>query len=104
MPERAAIVTGASRGIGLALAELLADEGYALTVSARKPDTLDAAAERLRERGGGIEPVPATPAAPAAAAEVAGRHPARFGRLDVHVNTAGSAIGATTPDHQTKHV
>ena len=50
MPDRAAIVTGASRGIGLALAETLAAEGYGLTISARKPDTLEAAAERLREQ------------------------------------------------------
>src|SRR6478752_5270443 len=69
MPERAAIVTGASRGIGLALAETLADEGYALTVSARKPDTLEAAAERLRERGVEVEAVPANLADPDAAAE-----------------------------------
>jgi NAD(P)-dependent dehydrogenase (short-subunit alcohol dehydrogenase family) len=34
-----AIVTGGSRGIGLALAEVLADEGYGVTVTARKPDT-----------------------------------------------------------------
>ena len=45
MPERAAIVTGASRGIGFALAEVLGEEGHALTISARKPDTLEQAAE-----------------------------------------------------------
>ena len=50
MAERAAIVTGASRGIGLALAEVLADEGYGLTIAARKPDTLERAANTLRAR------------------------------------------------------
>ena len=104
MPERAAIVTGASRGIGLALAETLADEGYALTVSARKPDTLEAAAERLRGRGVEVEAVPANLADADAAAEVVGRHRDRFGRLDVLVNNAGVGIGATATDHQTKHV
>src|SRR3954471_15762812 len=104
MPERAAIVTGASRGIGLALAEMLADEGYALTVSARKPDTLEAAAKRLRERGVEVEAVPANLADPDAAAEVVGHHRERFGRLDVLVNNAGVGIGATATDHQTKHV
>jgi short-subunit dehydrogenase len=104
MPERAAIVTGASRGIGLALAETLADEGYALTVSARKPDTLEAAAERLRERGAEVEAVPANLADADAAAEVVGRHRDRFGRLDVLVNNAGVGIGATATDHQIKHV
>jgi NAD(P)-dependent dehydrogenase (short-subunit alcohol dehydrogenase family) len=39
MPDRAAIVTGAARGIGFALADALGDQGYSLTVSARKPDT-----------------------------------------------------------------
>jgi NAD(P)-dependent dehydrogenase (short-subunit alcohol dehydrogenase family) len=43
MPDRAAIVTGASRGIGFALADALGEAGYGLTVSARKPDTLERA-------------------------------------------------------------
>ena len=104
MPNRAAIVTGASRGIGLALAETLADEGYALTVSARKPDTLQAAAEQLRARGAEIEAVEGNLADPDSIAEVVGRHRDRFGRLDVLVNNAGVGIGATATDHQTKHV
>src|SRR4051812_43830366 len=104
MPERAAVVTGASRGIGLALAETLADEGYALTVSARKPDTLEEAAARLRERGAEVEAVAANLADEGAAAEIIGRHRERFGRLDVLVNNAGVGIGATATDHQTKHV
>jgi short-subunit dehydrogenase len=104
MPERAAIVTGASRGIGLALAETLADEGYALTVSARKPDTLEEAAARLRERGVEVETIAANLADSDAAAEVVGRHRDRFGRLDVLVNNAGVGIGATAGEHQTKHV
>ena len=104
MPNRAAIVTGASRGIGLALAETLADEGYALTVSARKPDTLQAAAEHLRARGAEIEAVEGNLADPDSIAEVVGRHRDRFGRLDVLVNNAGVGIGATATDHQTKHV
>ena len=45
MAERAAIVTGASRGIGRAIAETLADEGFDLTIAARKPDSLEQAAE-----------------------------------------------------------
>ena len=104
MPNRAAIVTGASRGIGLALAETLADEGYALTISARKPDTLQTAAEHLRERGAEVEAVGANLADPDSIADVVGRHRDRFGRLDVLVNNAGVGIGATATDHQTKHV
>ena len=47
MPERAAIITGASRGIGFALAETLGEEGHALTISARKPESLEQAADFL---------------------------------------------------------
>ena len=39
MAERAAIVTGASSGIGLAIAKLLAVEGYGLTIASRRPLT-----------------------------------------------------------------
>ena len=51
MSDRAAIVTGASRGIGLAIADVLGQEGYGLTLTARKPDTLEATAEELRGKG-----------------------------------------------------
>ena len=59
MPDRAAIVTGASRGIGFALAQTLGEEGYGLTITARKPDTLERAAGELRDarvRGRGTSP------------------------------------------------
>ncbi len=104
MPDRAAIVTGASRGIGLALAETLAAEGYGLTISARKPDTLEAAAERLRERGGEVEAVAANLADADAITGIVARHRERFGRLDVLVNNAGVGVGAAATDHQPKHV
>ena len=42
-PHRAAIVTGASSGIGLAIAQVLAEEGHALTINARRPDKLESA-------------------------------------------------------------
>jgi short-subunit dehydrogenase len=104
MAERAAIVTGASRGIGFALAEALAEEGYGLTISARKPDTLEQAAAQLRDRGFEVESLPANMNDEAAIAEVVRRHRERFGRLDVLVNNAGVGIGATADEHQTKFV
>ena len=43
MPQRAAIVTGASSGIGLALAHLLGEEGHALTIASRRAEKLESA-------------------------------------------------------------
>jgi NAD(P)-dependent dehydrogenase (short-subunit alcohol dehydrogenase family) len=104
MPKRAAIVTGGSRGIGFALAEALADEGYDLTVAARKPETIEQAAEQLRHRGASVEFVAGNLADEDVIREVVSRHRDRFGRLDVLVNSAGLGIGSGAGEHQTKHV
>jgi len=104
MPERAAIVTGASRGIGLAIAELLAEEGYGITLTARKPDTLEQTAAQLRDRGFEVEHRAANMADEDAIREVVSTHRERFGRLDVLVNNAGVGIGAAASDQQTKFV
>ncbi len=104
MPNRAAIVTGASRGIGLAIAELLAAEGYGLTITARKPDTLEQTAHSLREKGYEVEHLAANMNDEDAIREVVRLHRERFGRLDVLVNNAGVGIGASASEHQTKYV
>ncbi len=104
MADRAALVTGASRGIGLAIAETLAETGHALTLAARRPDTLEATAAALRERGHEVEAVAANLADEAGVEAVVARHRERFGRLDVLVNSAGVGIGAAAGEHQTKHV
>jgi NAD(P)-dependent dehydrogenase (short-subunit alcohol dehydrogenase family) len=104
MPERAALITGGSRGIGLAIAEALGEDGYGLTIAARKPEPLERTAEALRARGLEVEHVPANFADEEAVRFVVARHRERFGRLDVLVNNAGVGIGAAVSDQQTKYV
>ena len=103
-PPRIALVTGASRGIGLALAETLAGEGFGLTLTARNPDRLDSAARQLREEGFEVEALAANMADEDAIKDVVRAHRERFGRLDVLVNNAGVGIGAAADEHQTKFI
>jgi len=104
MPDRAAIVTGASRGIGFVLAETLAQEGYRLTISARRPDGLHAAADKLRAAGHEVTSVAVNMADESAVRTIVEHHREAYGRLDVLVNNAGVGIGAPAAEHQTKHI
>jgi short-subunit dehydrogenase len=104
MSERAAIVTGASRGIGRAIAEALGEDGYSLTISARKPDTLETTAAEFRDKGYEVEPVAANMADEDGIKTVVQRHRERFGRLDVLVNNAGVGIGAAVAEQQSKYI
>ena len=104
MPDRAAIVTGASSGIGLAVARMLGEEGHALTLAARRPDKLAAAAEELRGAGFDVEEVAGNMADEETIKRVVAAHEERFGRLDVLVNNAGVGVGAAAGDHETKRI
>ena len=104
MPNRAAIVTGGSSGIGLAIAHMLGQEGHALTVAARRPDKLAAAAEELRGAGFDVHEVAGNMADEETIKGVVAAHEERFGRLDVLVNNAGVGVGAAAAEHETKRI
>jgi NAD(P)-dependent dehydrogenase (short-subunit alcohol dehydrogenase family) len=100
--ERAAIVTGASSGIGLAIARVLGEEGYGLTVAARRPEKLEAAAEGLKADGFDVQSIAVNVSDEAQIQQVVDAHRERFGRLDVLVNNAGVGVGESVADIQTK--
>jgi NAD(P)-dependent dehydrogenase (short-subunit alcohol dehydrogenase family) len=87
-----AIITGASQGLGLALAEALADRGWALVVDARRADRLDAALARLSGRTTAVGVV-GDVTDPAHRAEVV-RVAASLGTVGLLVNNA-STLGAS---------
>jgi NAD(P)-dependent dehydrogenase (short-subunit alcohol dehydrogenase family) len=104
LAERAALVTGGSSGIGLAIARALGEDGYALTVSARRPDKLEEAAEGLRADGMEVLSVPAQMTEEDEVVKVVDAHREKYGRMDVLVNNAGIGIGQAMDSIQTKHL
>jgi NAD(P)-dependent dehydrogenase (short-subunit alcohol dehydrogenase family) len=95
---KAALVTGGSSGIGLAIARALRDDGYALTLVSRRPEKIEAAAEEL-----GALAVAADVSKEEECARLVAEHRERHGRLDVLVNSAGVGIAGNLESHATKH-
>jgi NAD(P)-dependent dehydrogenase (short-subunit alcohol dehydrogenase family) len=104
MAERAAIVTGASSGIGLAIARVLGEEGFGVTMAARRAEKLEGAVAGLAADGFDVHGVAANVADEAEIQKVVAAHRERYGRLDVLVNNAGVGIGAVVGEIQTKHL
>jgi NAD(P)-dependent dehydrogenase (short-subunit alcohol dehydrogenase family) len=97
--ERAAIITGGSSGIGLAIARMLRDEGFDLTLASRRPEKVEAAAQEL-----GAIAVAVDVADEAGCERLVAEHRERFGRLDVLVNSAGIGIAGTVESLPAKHL
>jgi 3-oxoacyl-[acyl-carrier protein] reductase len=94
--DKVAIVTGSSRGLGLASATALVEEGVRVTLCARGEQALTAAAQRLRAIAGRDDAVLAVNADVSTAdgaAQVVARAVETFGRLDILVNNVGKAGG-----------
>jgi len=104
LADRAALVTGGSSGIGLAIARALGEDGYGVTVASRRPQKLEAAADELRSAGIDVQAAPANMTEEEAVAGVVQAHRERFGRLDVLVNNAGVGIGEAMEGITTKYL
>ena len=90
---KTALVTGASSGIGKAFAELLAAKGYALVLTARRRDRLDALAAELKQKHGvATQTIVADLAQPQAPSQIASELAARGVTIDLLVNNAGYGV------------
>ena len=95
---KSALVTGGSSGIGLALARMLREEGFALTLAARQLERLEAARDEL-----GAEIVQADVSREEDCVRLVAAHAELHGGLDVLVNSAGLGIGRSIAELSTKH-
>jgi NAD(P)-dependent dehydrogenase (short-subunit alcohol dehydrogenase family) len=98
LQDRVAIVTGASKGIGKAIAQAFAAEGARVVIAARNRADLDGVASEIAGNGGAVLAV-ATDIT--VEADIVGLFKAaveRFGRLDILVNNAGISLGMPTDE------
>jgi NAD(P)-dependent dehydrogenase (short-subunit alcohol dehydrogenase family) len=104
MQGRAALVTGGSSGIGLAIARMLGGEGYGLTVAGRRPEKLEDAVKTLTDDGLDAHAIAANMGDEDGVKQVVEAHRERFGRLDVLINNAGVGIAGPIAEHETKRL
>jgi NAD(P)-dependent dehydrogenase (short-subunit alcohol dehydrogenase family) len=102
LAEKAALITGGSSGIGLAIARALGEDGFGLTIAARRPEKLEQAAAALREAGIDVHHVVANMREEEDIKRMVAEHKERFGRMDVLVNNAGVGIGGAIEGYETK--
>src|SRR5579862_4254816 len=101
---RAAVVTGASRGIGAAVAVALAEAGADVVVSARSEEQLSVVVRQVESAGRRAVAVPADLRDLDAAAGLATTAVDAFGRLDIVVNNVGGAMPGPFLGTQARHL
>lgn len=109
--DRIALVTGASRGIGAAIAELLSAEGAAVAVTARTVDegdsrfegSLATTVDRIRAAGGIAHPVAADLSRPADRVRIIDETTAELGPIDILVNNGAVTFFEPVADFSEKH-
>jgi NAD(P)-dependent dehydrogenase (short-subunit alcohol dehydrogenase family) len=95
---RAALVTGGSSGIGLAIARALKEEGFELTLASRRREKVEPAARELEAHALAVDVSREDDCR-----RLVDAHAERFGRLDVLVNSAGVGVGSSSEDLSAKH-
>jgi len=90
LTEKVAIITGASRGIGLAIAESYASSGAKVVLASRKQDALDQAAEKIGAEGGEAFPMAAHTGDPESIQALVSACVERYGGVDILVNNAAT--------------
>ncbi len=95
---RVAIVTGGSRGLGLEMAEGLAEAGAALMLCARRAEWLTPAIDGFRNRGVQVDGMLCDVAKPQDVQAVVNRTLETYGRVDILINNAGVSWGAEPED------
>jgi NAD(P)-dependent dehydrogenase (short-subunit alcohol dehydrogenase family) len=95
---KSALITGGSSGIGLAIARGLREDGFALTLAARKPERLEQAGRELE-----AHTVAADVTSEEDCVRLVADHAERHGGLDVLVNSAGVGVASTIGDLSAKY-
>jgi NAD(P)-dependent dehydrogenase (short-subunit alcohol dehydrogenase family) len=97
--DRAALVTGGSSGIGLAIATMLREQGFALTLAGRTREKVQVAADLLA-----AHPVTADVSKEDDCRRIVDDHREQHGRLDVLVNSAGLGIAGSIDELETRNI
>lgn len=90
LTDKVALITGASRGIGEAIAHAFADAGAKVVLAARKPDALEAVAHAIIAKGGQALAVPAHTGKSEDVKKLVAAAIEKFGKIDVLVNNAAT--------------